>query len=119
MLQCLEEEQHGSSVHEQREERKRKRALTVKQQETAEGERFHPNQQRQTGHRCGDVTENQNFYFRKTLHQSLAIHVVEGRSHASAQDQSIAQQESHVAKGSLPEVTHRQQNYASQSDRQR
>src|ERR1700747_1657930 len=90
VLQSLEEEKHGCSIHEEGQEQKSGNAFSVKTPEAAKVKRLYPNEQRNADDRCSHVAIDQDFYLLKLLHPSLAIYVEKGRSEATGKDEEIA-----------------------------
>jgi len=80
--------------------------------------RLGPDEKRNAEKGSGDVTENKDFDFLKPLHQSLAIHIVKGRSEAAAENKKIASEKFHGAKGCLAEISHREKRNAKQTNHQ-
>src|ERR1700687_244665 len=78
VLKRLEKKQHRCAVHEESEKTESKPAFPVYSQERSEMKWFHPDKKWNAGNRCSDVTEDQNFDFRKLSHQPFAINVVKG-----------------------------------------
>ena len=99
MLQGLKKEKHRSAIHEERQKKKRGDAAFIEGEKTGEMKRLGPDEKRNAEKGSGDVTKNKDFDFLKPLHQSLAIHIIKGRSEAAAENKKIASEKFHGAKG--------------------
>ncbi len=82
-------------------------------------ERLCPDEEGNTGNGRGYIAEDQDLYFLKLLHQSLAVDVVERRPEASAKDEEIAGEVFHRTKRCLAEISHGEKDNADQPDSQR